>query len=78
MITIIISIHIQVLFFIVVILLFLHLELDNVAVLQTQSGVRMFWIVDNNLLLGGEEALAAVAADVVEVDEGECEQNCQG
>ena len=77
MITIIISIHIQVLFFIVVILLF-HLELDNIAVLQTQSSVRVFWIVDNNLLLGGEEALAAVAADVVEVDEGECEQNCQG
>ena len=77
MITIIISIHIQVLFFIVVILLF-HLELDNVAVLQTQSSVRVFWIVDNNLLLGGEEALAAVAADVVEVDEGESEQHCQG
>ena len=77
MITIIISIHIQVLFFIVVILLF-HLELDNIAVLQTQSSVRVFWIVDNNLLLGGEEALAAVAADVVEVDEGESEQNCQG
>ena len=77
MITIIISIHIQVLFFIVVILLF-HLELDNIAVLQTQSGVRVFWIVDNNLLLGGEEALAAVAADVVEVDEGESEQHCQG
>ena len=72
MITIIISIHIQVLFFIVVILLF-HLELDNIAVLQTQSSVRVFWIVDNNLLLGGEEALAAVAADVVEVDEGESE-----
>ena len=78
MITIILSIYIQVSFFIVVILLFLHLELDNVAVLQTQSSVRVFWIVDNNLLLGGEEALAAVAADVVEVDEGECEQNCQG
>ena len=78
MITIILSIYIQVSFFIVVILLFLHLELDNVAVLQTQSSVRVFWIVDNNLLLGGEEALAAVAADVVEVDEGEGEQNCQG
>ena len=77
MITIILSIYIQVSFFIVVILLF-HLELDNIAVLQTQSSVRVFWIVDNNLLLGGEEALAAVAADVVEVDEGECEQNCQG
>ena len=77
MITIILSIYIQVSFFIVVILLF-HLELDNVAVLQTQSSVRVFWIVDNNLLLGGEEALAAVAADVVEVDEGESEQHCQG
>ena len=77
MITIILSIYIQVSFFIVVILLF-HLELDNIAVLQTQSSVRVFWIVDNNLLLGGEEALAAVAADVVEVDEGESEQHCQG
>ena len=49
------------------------LDFHDFSIFQFEVSLRMSWIVNRELLLCGQETVAATAEDVVEVHEGDCQ-----